>query len=161
MPNEREERVQHAPHEWPWLFELADKFTTEAYQLLTQTEIGQKDGGRAIQALLFGRVISGAEALVELSRLGFLTESDVIFRSNLEALYRLAALVEDTQMRVVYLGEDYPRRRKAMEDVRQLLACVDPRPPGAVTEAQIDEAISRIDREAQEFRNRNGVDRLR
>lgn len=158
---EREAWARNAQQEWPWLFELAEKFTSEAYQLLAGTEIAQKDGRAAMRALLFGRVVSGTEALVALARSGFLTESDVIFRSNLEALFRLAALVEDPGMFVAYLGEDYPRRRKAMEDVRQLLASLNPRPADAVTDAQIEEAIRKIDRETQDFRDRHGIERLR
>lgn len=157
---EREEWAAHAEQKWPWLFELAKRFTTEAYQLLIRTEMGQKDGRSAIIVLLFGRVVSGTEALVVLARTGFLTESDVIFRSNLEALFRLAALVEDPGMFLAYLGEDYPRRRRAMNDVRQLLASLDPRPPGAVTEAELDEAIRKVDQESQAFRVRHGTARL-
>jgi hypothetical protein len=158
---EREEWICHAAKQWDWLFELAGRFTTEAYKLLTETEIGQRDYRTAMRALLFVRVISGTEALVALARSGFLTEADVIFRSNLEALFRLAAQVEDEGMFIAYLGEDYPKRRKAMGDIRQLLAGSEPKPPGAVTEAELDETIRKIDRETQEFLARHGVDRLR
>lgn len=158
---EREEWTRCTERKWPWLFDLATKFTSEAYQFLTDEEISQQDGRSAIRALLFGRVISGTEALVSLVRPGFLTEADIIFRSNLEALFRLAALVEDARMFLVYLGEEYPRRRKAMDDIRQLLATVDPRPPEAITDADLDEAIRKIDREAQEFRDQHGIEKLR
>lgn len=158
---ERRQWELHAKEQWPWLFELADTFTREAYGLLAGTEIAQRDGRASMRALLFGRVVSGTEALVALARSGFLTESDVIFRSNLEALFRLAALVEDPAMFLVYLGEDYPRRRKAMDDIRQLLASVDPRPPEAVSDDQIEKAIRKIDQETREFRERHGIDKLR
>jgi len=113
------------------------------------------------RALLFGRIISGTEALVTLARSGFLTESDVVFRSNLEALFRIAALVEDEGKFLEYLGEDYPKRRRAMNDIRQLLAAIDPRPPGAVSEEELDAAIRKIDQETQEFRAKHGLERLR
>lgn len=158
---ERDEWTEHAIGQWPWLFNLADRFTAEAYQLLTSTEIGQQDARGAMRALLFGRVVSGTEALVALARSGFLTEADVIFRSNLEALFRLAALFEDEAMFLVYLGEDYPRRRRAMHDIRQLLAGMDPRPPGGISEEDLDAAVRKIDQETQEFRARHGLDRLR
>lgn len=114
-----------------------------------------------MRALLFGRVISGTEALVALARSGFLTEADVIFRSNLEALFRLAALSEDEATFLMYLGEDYPRRRRAMDDIRQLLAGMDPRPPEAISEEDLDAAIRKIDQETQEFRARHGLEQLR
>ncbi len=158
---ERDEWTRHAVEQWPWLFDLAGRFTAEAYQLLTGTEIGQRDATGAMRALLFGRIISGTDALVALARSGFLTEADVIFRSNLEALFRLAALFEDEAMFLAYLGEDYPRRRKAMHDIRQLLAGMDPRPPGAISEADLDAAIREIDQQTQEFRARHGLERLR
>lgn len=157
----RNQWERHAQKQWPWLFALADTFTSEAYELLSGAEIAQRDGRAAMRALLFGRVVSGSEALVALARSGFLTESDVIFRSNLEALFRLAALVEVPEMFLVYLGEDYPRRRKAMDDIRQLLAHVDPRPPGAVSDDQIEDAVRKIDRETKEFRDRHGIEKIR
>jgi hypothetical protein len=76
---ERDEWTKHAVEQWPWLFGLAGRFTAEAYQLLAGTEIGQRDARGAMRALLFGRIISGTEALVVLARSGFLTEADVIF----------------------------------------------------------------------------------
>jgi hypothetical protein len=158
---EREDWARYSTSKWPWLFDLGERFVRHANQLLTETEIGQKDGRFAMLALLFGRVISGTEALIFLSRFGFLTEADVIFRSNLEALFRLAALVEDDAMFVVYLGEDYPRRRRAMDDVRQLLASVDLRPANTVSEAELDEAIRKIDQETHSFRERHGIAKLR
>jgi hypothetical protein len=48
-----------------------------------------------------------------------------------------------------------------MHDIRQLLAGMDPRPHGAISEDDLDAAIREIDQQSQEFRARHGLERLR
>ena len=146
---------------WPWLFELARTFLHEAYALSARVTLDQRDAERSICVLLFGRAVSGTEALVTLAASGFLIEADIVFRSNLEALFRLAALVEEPKLLSRYLGEDYPRRRRAMGDLRELLSGIDPRPPGAPSDCDIDNAIREIEQEAKEFQDTHDVAKLR
>lgn len=157
----REEWAQQSATRWPWLYELAKRFIEGANELLQDAEIQAKDSLLVMRALLFGRVITGTEALVALAKAGFSTEADVLFRSNLEALFRLAALVEKPSLLVPYMGEDFPRRRQAMNDIRKLLAPLNPRPNNVVSEEELDTAIEKIDQETTKFRLRHGVERVR
>lgn len=119
-------------------------------------ELRGNDHPGVVRALLFGRVLSGTRGLILLAKNGLLVEADSQFRSNMEALFRLSALVEDASLLPRYLGEDFARRRRAMQDVRNLLSC-----SSSITAKDVDETLAAIDREENAFRKQHGLDVLR
>jgi hypothetical protein len=155
-----EDWAMESTRRWPKIFALAEAFLDEAKKLANAGELRQGDHLGIIRALLFGRVLSGTKGLVLLASHGLLVEADSQFRSNMEALFRLAALIENELLLPEYLGEDFQRRRRAMEDVRNLIRGAAPA-AGLPTEGEIDEALREIDREANEFLRVSGLNRFR
>ena len=145
-----------SPEQWPEVFALAGDFLLQAKVLAGTGELRGNDHLGVIRALLFGRVLSGTRALVLLAKTGLLIEADSQFRSNMEALFRLAALAEDGSMLPRYLGEDFARRRRAMNDVRNLLQT-----SSEITEKDVEETLAMIDREENVFREQHGLDVLK
>lgn len=155
-----EDWAEESSRRWPKIFSLAGRFLDEAKKLAGAGELRQDDHPGIVRALLFGRVLSGTKGLLLLAGHGLLVEADSQFRSNMEALFRLAALVENELIFPEYLGEDFQRRRQAMQDVRNLIRGV-PQSEGVPTEEEIDATLREIDREATEFRRVSGLERLR
>jgi hypothetical protein len=146
----------NAPKKWPEIFALAGRLLDEAKVLAGSGELRGNDHPGVVRALLFGRVLSGTRGLVLLAKNGLLVEADSQFRSNMEALFRLSALVEDASLLPRYLGEDFARRRRAMQDVRNLLSG-----SSSITAKDIDDTLAAIDREESSFRKQHGLDVLR
>ncbi|MEP7043995.1 MAG: DUF5677 domain-containing protein [Dokdonella sp.] len=159
--NQYENWAVRSVQQWGDTYGLAERFMAEARSLINSGEIRQHEMLKIIRILLFGRILSGTHGIVMLSKAGLSTEADVLFRANMEALFRLAALVEDETMLDAYLGEDYPRRRKAMGDISKLLSTCNPRPDGSVTDADLDAALRKIDQEETAFLKSSKQKRLR
>ena len=150
--------AEQSTEKCPELYQLAGAMLDEGMHVVGQVETRNGDHLNTIRILLFGRVMSGTRALVLLCRYGFLTEADILLRSNIEALFRLTALIEKPEMLSQYLAEDYPRRRKAMSDVRELLKDV---PDSNPSSEDIDAALRKIDREETDFLKSSGLAKSR
>ena len=155
---QREDWAKESERRWPELYELVELFVAQAIQLIVQAKIHPGDFLNVIRVLLLARVVSCTEAIALLAKHGLLLEAETLTRSSLEGMIKLSALAKDGSMLVAYLGEEFPIRRRAMSDIRNMLRDVeDPTP----TIEQIEQALTSIDAQEARFKQENGIDKCR
>ena len=154
----REEWARESERRWSATYELVKKFVSQAIQLITEAKISPDDYLNLIRVLLLARVVSCTEAIALLAKNGFLLEAEMLTRSSLEGMIKLSALAKNGSMLLAYLGEEFPIRRRAMSDIKNMLRDVENPTP---TMDEIDQALASIDRQEAQFKEKNGVDKCK